>query len=139
MLTNQPTNQPYTHACVFVQVTVPYMAPLFQKAKILMDGKVQMLFVVVNSGYLWILWMTFMTLPEEARRFVVIAAGTVYPMIASTVSITTKSASPDYEETFWLTYWCCYSILFVAMDYLETFVGSIKGFYSICLCITVYL
>ena len=29
--------------------------------------------------------------------------------------------------------------LFLCMDYLENFVGSIPGFYSICLCCTIYL
>jgi TB2/DP1, HVA22 family len=117
------------------------LAPFYRQAKIVMDGKVQLLLALVNSGYLWILWITFMTLPEEARRFVTVGVGTVYPIIASTVSIanSSSSVSTDHEETFWLTYWCCYSILFVAMDYLETFIGFIPGFYSICLCATVYL
>jgi hypothetical protein len=120
-------------------ITKPYLAPIFQKGKALMDGKIQVLLAVVNSSYLWIVWMVFMSLPEEARRFVVIAVGTVYPMMASTASITTSKPGDNHEETFWLTYWSCYSILFVAMDYAETFVGSIKGFYSICLCVTIYL
>lgn len=121
-------------------ITQPYLAPVFKKGKVLMDGKVQIILGLVNSSYLWIIWMAFMTLPEEARRFVVVAVGTVYPMVASTASIATaKPGVENHEETFWLTYWSCYSILFVAMDYLETFVGSIKGFYSIILCMTVYL
>ena len=115
--------------------TEPILSPPLKKAKKMMDGKIQMLMAAVNSGYMWILWSTFMTLPEEARRFVVIAVGTVYPIICSTVSITTQGE----EETFWLTYWSAFSILFIAMDYLETFVGSIRGFYSICLVATVYL
>ncbi len=123
-----------------MQVTVPFLVPTFRKMKILMDGKIQILLAIVNSWYLWVLWITFMTLPEEARRFVTVAAGTVYPVIASTVCITNSTSSkPDHEETFWLTYWCCFSILFIVMDYLETFIGSIPGFYSICLCATVYL
>ncbi|KAI2492696.1 hypothetical protein MHU86_21844 [Fragilaria crotonensis] len=125
---------------LYDQVTVPFLAPTYRKLKVLMDGRIQMLLVIVNSWYLWVLWITFMTLPEEARRFVTVAAGTVYPVIASTVCITNSSSSkPDHEETFWLTYWCCFSILFIIMDYLETFIGSIPGFYSICLCATVYL
>ena len=123
-----------------LQVTVPFLGPSFQTAKALMDGKIQFLLAVINSGYLWILWMTFMSLPEEGRRFVTVAVGTVYPVIASTVCITNcNSNHPDHEETFWLTYWCCFSILFLAMDYLETFLGWIPGFYSLCLCATVYL
>lgn len=115
--------------------TAKFIAPLCHGAKGAMEGKFQYLMAMVNSGYLWILWSTFLTLPEEARRFVVVAVGTVYPIVASTVAVATKSD----ESTFWLTYWSCYSVLFVLMDYLETFVGSIRGFYSICLCMTVYL
>eukprot|EP00543_Licmophora_paradoxa_P007492 CAMPEP_0202449048 /NCGR_PEP_ID=MMETSP1360-20130828/7823_1 /ASSEMBLY_ACC=CAM_ASM_000848 /TAXON_ID=515479 /ORGANISM="Licmophora paradoxa, Strain CCMP2313" /LENGTH=359 /DNA_ID=CAMNT_0049066859 /DNA_START=32 /DNA_END=1111 /DNA_ORIENTATION=+ len=116
-------------------VTEPFLSPVLTRIKKAMDGKIEMLLAVVNSGYMWILWSTFLTLPEEARRFVVIAVGTVYPIIASTVSIAAKTE----EETFWLTYWSTFSVLFILMDYLETWVGSIRGFYSICLCATVYL
>lgn len=120
-------------------VTRPYLAPIFQKGKVLMEGKIQVLFAVVNTGYLGMVWMVFLSLPEEARRFVVIAVGTVYPMMASTASISTGKGGDPTEGTLWLTYWVCYSILFVAMDYLETFVGFIRGFYSVCLCATIYL
>ena len=43
------------------------------------------------------------------------------------------------EEHFWLTYWASYSILFMAMDYGENFVGRIRGFYSVCAMATLYL
>lgn len=76
-----------------------------------------------------------MSFPEEQRRFAVVAVGTVYPMAASTIAITTKNDGSD--DTFWLTYWSCFSLLFVAMDYLENFVGSIRGFYSLCLVATI--
>jgi hypothetical protein len=140
----------------FPKITIPLLAPLSQHAKHIMDSNVILLWIAfINSGYLWILWITFMTLPEPARRFVTVAVGTIYPILASTVCIATNNnklntssfssqrnnrpVQTNHEETFWLTYWCCYSILFVMMDYLETFVGSIPGFYSICLCATVYL
>ena len=115
--------------------TEPFIAPVAISIKKSMDGKIEFLMAVVNSGYIWILWSTFMTSPEEARRFVVVAVGTIYPIVASTVSITTRSE----DETFWLTYWSCFSLLFISMDYLENFVGSIPGFYSLCLVTTVYL
>jgi receptor expression-enhancing protein 5/6 len=79
----------------------------------------------------------FMSFPEEQRRFAVVAVGTVYPLAASTVALTTKTDGTD--DTFWLTYWSCFSVLFLSMDYLENFVGSIPGFYSICLVATIYL
>jgi len=120
---------------VYDYFTVPYIAPVFTRVRKSMDGKIEAVLAMVNSGYLWIIWSTFLTLPEEARRFVVIAVGTVYPIVASTASLAIKSD----ETTFWLTYWSCFSLLFVLMDYLENFVGSIRGFYSLCLCATVYL
>ena len=58
-------------------------------------------------------------------------------MAASTVALTTKTDGTD--DTFWLTYWSSFSLLFLAMDYLENFVGKIRGFYSLCLAATIYL
>jgi receptor expression-enhancing protein 5/6 len=76
-----------------------------------------------------------MFFPEPARRFAVVVVGTIYPMAASTVALTTREDGTD--DTFWLTYWSCFSLLFLAMDYLENFVGQIRGFYSLCLAATV--
>lgn len=124
-------------ALIYDKFTGPCIAPLCQAGKAKMEGWMGLVMAAVNSSYLWIVWLSFMTLPEEARRFVTVAVGTVYPLVASTVAITTESDVKD--DTYWLTYWSCYSLLFIAMDYLENFIGSIRGFYSICLCATVYL
>lgn len=118
-------------------ITKPYIAPIAQKVKSKMESWIGIFLLVVNTSYLWLLWLTFLSLPEEARRFVTVALGTVYPMVASTIAITTHSSSR--EERFWLTYWACYTILFVSMDYLENFVGDIRGFYSLCAVATLYL
>jgi hypothetical protein len=118
-------------------ITKPYIAPVAQKVKSKMESWLGIFLLVVNTSYLWLLWLTFLSLPEEARRFVTVGLGTVYPMAASTVAITTYSSTR--EERFWLTYWACYTILFVAMDYLENFVGNIRGFYSLCAVATLYL
>jgi hypothetical protein len=118
-------------------ITKPYIAPIAQKVKSKMESWLGIFLLVVNTSYLWLLWLTFLSLPEEARRFVTVGLGTVYPMAASTIAITTYSSTR--EERFWLTYWACYTILFVAMDYLENFVGNIRGFYSLCAVATLYL
>jgi hypothetical protein len=118
-------------------ITKPYITPIAQKVKSKTESWLGMFLLVVNTSYLWLLWLTFLSLPEEARRFVTVGLGTVYPMAASTIAITTNSSTHD--ERFWLTYWACYTILFVAMDYLENFVGNIRGFYSLCAVATLYL
>lgn len=43
------------------------------------------------------------------------------------------------QETFWLTYWVSFMILFVSMDYLENFIGFIPGFFSLCAAAVLYL
>jgi hypothetical protein len=48
----------------------------------------------------------------------------------------TVASRAGADTTFWLTYWSAYSILF--LDWLENFVGHIRGFYSICLVATVH-
>lgn len=130
---------PFTDGSAFLfhKVTQPLLAPIAQSFKSFAESKASLCMAALNSGYLWVVWFTFLKLDEEARRFIVIAVGTLYPIAASSVACTTKSEIRD--DTFWLTYWACYSILFLMMDYLENFIGSITGFYSICLCITVYL
>jgi len=117
-------------------ITAPYITPICVRMNKAMEGYIEIILGIVNTGYMWMIWTVFLTLPEEARRFVVVAVGTVYPIVASTVTITTEESD---DETFWLTYWACFSLLFIMMDCLEEFVGSIRGFYSICLVLTVYL
>mmetsp|Transcript_36516 Transcript_36516/g.53554 ORF Transcript_36516/g.53554 Transcript_36516/m.53554 type:complete len:338 (-) Transcript_36516:320-1333(-) len=118
-------------------VTDPIIAPVAKSMKKALDGKAAIILAGVNSGYIWIIWSTFMFLPEEARRFVVVAVGTVYPAVASTVALATREENE--EDTFWLTYWCCWSVLFIIMDFLENYIGGVPGFYGLCLGCTVYL
>lgn len=117
--------------------TEPYLAPVCKKIKGKVEGWISIILTVVNTSYLYFVWFIFMSFPEEQRRFAVVAVGTIYPVAASTVALTTKTDGAD--DTFWLTYWSCFSLLFLCMDYLENFVGSIRGFYSICLFATIYL
>ncbi len=126
---------------MFNVVTEPLLAPIAKTIKKKAEGKMSIISIVVNAAYLWGMWFTFLVLDEEAKRFIVIAVGTIYPISASMVACTRTGLSKFVikDDTFWLTYWICFSILFIMMDYLETFVGSIKGFYSICLCATIYL
>lgn len=125
-------------ALFFDKVTEPYIVPHARKLKGKAEGWIASAVVAaVNMSHLYFVWFAFMTLPEEVRRFCVVAVGTVYPLGASIVAVTTCNDGTD--DTFWLTYWSCFSLLFLAMDYLENFVGGIRGFYSLCLAATVYL
>lgn len=125
-------------ALIFDNITKPYVAPIARKFKDKCEGYIgSSLLVLVNTSHMWILWFALTTLPEEARRFLVVALGTVYPIAASTVAVTTEASGLD--DTHWLTYWTTFSLLFVCMDYLENFVGSIRGFYSICAAAVLYL
>lgn len=91
---------------------------------------------VVNASHLWFLWIFFVVLPKGLKRFVTIGIGTVFPLMASVTAVSTDDKADD---TFWLTYWSCYGLLFLAMDVTETWLGAIWGFYTIVICSTVYL
>lgn len=125
---------------LYNKITKPFLAPIAKRIKKKMDSWIGILMAIINTTNLWFLWFVFMTFPEEARRFLVVAVGTAYPMVASIMAATTGDDDGlEDADTFWLIYWACFNILFLAMDYLENFVGEIRGFYSICLAATVYL
>jgi len=119
------------------KVTEPYIKPYAMKVKSYAEGWIAFFMLAVNSSYLWFAWFIFMSFPEEQRRFFVVAMGTVYPVAASIIALTTKEDGRD--DTFWLTYWSSFSLLFLAMDYIENFIGHVRGFYSICMVATIYL
>lgn len=62
--------------------------------------------------------------------------GTIFPLLSSTVSVTTFDGGDD---TYWLTYWSCFGCLFMVTDFLENFLGNFPGFYTFVIAITVYL
>lgn len=124
---------------IYEYITKPYTAPTAEAIKKKVEGYIGILLTVVNTSYLWFMWFVFLSMPEETRRFVVVALGTVYPMAASIAAISTTPTKKNVEERFWLTYWASYSILFILMDYLENFVGHIPGFYTLVAICTLYL
>ena len=144
---------PFTNGAriLYELFTRPYLTPLARRVSVQMEGWIQVLLSLVNTSYIWFVWYMFVRLPEEQRRFVVVFIGTAYPMAASIVAIANKreedkqSKSPQevsdssFLVTNWLTYWASYMLLFVAMDYLENFVGHIRGFYSLCGFATLWL
>ncbi|GFH51851.1 hypothetical protein CTEN210_08327 [Chaetoceros tenuissimus] len=70
---------------MFDKITKPCLGDVAKSMKQRMDGKIAYLLMIINSSYLWFAWFTFMNLDEEAKRFIVIATGTVYPICATAV------------------------------------------------------
>ncbi|KAL7481821.1 hypothetical protein ACHAW6_007495 [Cyclotella cf. meneghiniana] len=134
---------PFTDGAAAIQkyITKPLFAPIAHRMKGVFEGWIQCVIAAVNASHLWFLWFVFMSFPEEQRRFITVAMGTIYPTAASIAAVSQPhdSITSGADTTFWLTYWSAYSVLFLLMDYLENFIGHIRGFYSICLVATVYL
>jgi hypothetical protein len=93
---------PFTDGSTFLfdKITAPLIGGMAKRIKSKTESRISLFMTVINSSFLWITWFTFLTLDEEARRFIVIAVGTVYPIAASTVACTTRGSRDD---TFWLT------------------------------------
>mmetsp|Transcript_13044 Transcript_13044/g.19194 ORF Transcript_13044/g.19194 Transcript_13044/m.19194 type:complete len:384 (-) Transcript_13044:150-1301(-) len=122
---------------IYEKVTKPFVAPLIKPVVGKMDNLIKDLYqMVMNAAHLWIIWIFFMFLPSGLKRIVSIAVGTVYPFVSSVKAATTDEVEDD---TYWLTYWSCYGILFILMDIIENWIGWIPGFYSLVIFSTVYL
>jgi len=122
---------------VFDYFTKPVMSPIIdpisQKMNSWISGTIM---TIVNASHLWALWAFFIILPKDVKRFATIAVGSVYPILASITAVSTPTKTDD---TFWLTYWTGYGLLFITMDWLETYFGRIWGFYTVIIFSTVYL
>ena len=131
---------PFTDGATLIYdvFTKPYCTPIATRIKVQCEGYIGLLLTLTNTSYIYIIWYSLIYLPEGSKRFLVVALGTVYPITASLVAVTTETTTSN-DDTVWLTYWTTYSILFVLMDYLENFLGQIPGFYSLCAITTVYL
>lgn len=114
-------------------VLAPVIDPISKRLNTFVSGFIM---TVINASHLWFLWAFFVILPKDLKRFVTIAVGTVYPLLASVTAVSTPEKTDD---TFWLTYWTCYGLLFLFMDWTEAWMGRIWGFYTVVLFGTVYL
>ena len=102
-----------------------------------MDGVLnKLVMAVMNASHLAIVWIAFVFLDPSLKRVIWIMIGTVFPLLSSIVSVTTFDGGDD---TYWLTYWSCFGLLFIATDFIENFIGQIPGFYTIVIALTVYL
>lgn len=115
-------------------VTKPYIVPLLRPLKEKCEGWLATLaLTVVNASHIWFFAGIFMTLPVLLKRATVMTAGTVYPVISSTVSLA------DGEVAKWLTYWSCFSTLLLIMVFAEKTIGPVPGLYTLCLGAVMYL
>jgi TB2/DP1, HVA22 family len=121
----------------FDYITKPILAPVIDPLTSKMSNWISAtVMTVVNASHLWFLWAFFVILPKGLKRFVTVAVGTAFPLMASVTAVSTEDRADD---TFWLTYWSCYGLLFVAMDIAETWLGKIWGFYTVVIISTIYL
>ena len=78
-----------------------------------------------------------MALPTVLKRFAVIATGTAYPIAATIVAIAAENDGTANDK--WLTYWSCFSLLYLGMIAAEQYVGKVPGLYTLCLAVCLYL
>ena len=88
--------------------TKPILVPMLGPIKAKCDGWIMAtMMILVNCGHFYMMWWCFLMLPQSKQRFVTIAAGTVYPLMASLFAVATPE---DTDDVVWLTYWVCYSV-----------------------------
>lgn len=101
---------------MYETVTKPYLAPLMQKGLGKLDNAISYVYsILVNAVHLWFLWLFFMFLPKGLKHAVAILVGTVYPLLSSVKASSTEEIEDD---TYWLTYWSVYGVLFLIMEVL---------------------
>lgn len=144
-------------------IMAPLVAPLIQPIVAKMDGFINKLIAAaMNAAHLSVVWIVFEFLDPSLKRVIWIALATIFPLLSSTVSVTTLEGGDDTVRTsnfgfmfvllvpsllhiralplkYWLTYWSCFGILFLITDFIENFIGFIPGFYTLTIAATVYL
>jgi len=119
---------------VYDHFSKPILLPMLRPIKEKCEGWLTtVVLAAVNASHLWFVGMVFMALPTVLKRAAVVAVGTIYPVLASIVSIA------DGDVTRWLIYWSCFSILFLIMLGVEKSVGSVPGLYVLSLASVIYL
>lgn len=124
-------------ALIYNYVTEPLLSPFLEPlTKSFVTWVVYVWNTFVSVTHILILWAVFIFIPPTFKRFIAISVGVVYPTMASLVALGTPA---EDDDVFWLTYWSCYGCLFLVMDWSESFLGSVPGFYMIILFTTMYL
>jgi len=124
-------------ALIYDHVTEPYIAPLVAPYASKMNHWMLRVYqLVMNAAHLWIVWVIFMFLPASFKHLIAVVVGTVYPWVSSIMAATTEEIDDD---TYWLTYWSCYGLLFLIMEFVGNWIGWIPGFYTVIIFATIYL
>uniref|UniRef100_A0A7S2GF49 Receptor expression-enhancing protein n=1 Tax=Haptolina brevifila TaxID=156173 RepID=A0A7S2GF49_9EUKA len=93
--------------------------------------------IAINTSHLYGCYFFFVLLPGGLKRVIFIAVGTVYPLAASVVAVTTDETAED--DTQWLLYWCSFATLYLAMLLTEDILSYIPGYYALAVSAAVYL
>ena len=124
-------------ALMYDHVTEPYIAPRVAPYAAKMNNWIVRVYqLVINAAHLWIVWVIFMFLPASFKHLIAVILGTVYPWVSSIKAATTDGIDDD---TYWLTYWSCYGLLFLVMEIAGNWIGWIPGFYTLIIFATIYL
>lgn len=122
---------------IFDLILEPLVAPIIQPMVQKTEGLInKIILAVTNAAHLGFVWIAFVFLPQGLKRTIWILLATLYPMGSSIVSVTTPDGADD---TFWLTYWSCFGILFLLVDFIENYIGQVPGFYTVVIGVTIYL
>jgi len=130
---------PLTDGATLIYKTLarPYLLPLVAPLKNAADGWIAGLaLTTINASYIWWFSFIFMQLPITVKRYAVMAVGSILPVASTIVAL---ASTADNSEMRWLTYWPCFSLLFITMIGVEKCVGSFKGLYVMTLAATLYL
>lgn len=126
-------------AIIYEMVTKPYVVPIIAPITKAAEGWLTTVaLTLINASHLWFVAFFFMALPSVLKRFAVLAIGTYYPVASSIVAVATKDDDSTAIDK-WLTYWSCFSLLYLAMLCAERLVGKVPGLYTLCLAVTLYL
>jgi len=134
-------------ALVYNNITRPYVVPLVQPVAQRCQGWLTTLaLALVNASHLWFVGVVFMALPTALKRMAVIVTGTAYPVLDTVLALSMTTNEDDDDsgssnKQRLLTYWVCFSLNYLGMHAVETFVGfnKVPGLYVLALAITLYL
>jgi len=130
---------PWTDGAVLIHKNIgdPYIRPILEPITKLLDSWISVLISgSINFIFLWIFFVGFITVKAKYQHFVTVTVGVVYPFLCSVAAAHTDQVEDD---TYWLTYWACYGILFLAMQFIDQVVGGFPGIYVVVLSSTIYL